>query len=82
MKVGICVLAACLLAASAAANAKIVHRWSPEALAQGKFVAEKTAFVRKEVKQGGGMQVENKHILVKVDYTGKLFQEPYMVAKK
>ena len=54
MKVGICVLAACLLAASAAANAKIVHRWSPEALAQGKFVAEKTAFVRKEVKQGGG----------------------------
>ncbi len=82
MKVGICVLAACLLAASAAANAKIVHRWSPEALAQGKFVAEKTAFVRKEVKQGGGIRVENKHILVKVDYTGKLFQEPYMVAKK
>lgn len=82
MKVGICVLAACLLAASAAANAKIVHRWSPEALAQGKFVAEKTAFVRKEVKQGGRIQVENKHILVKVDYTGKLFQEPYMVAKK
>lgn len=82
MKVGICVLSACLLAASAAANAKIVHRWSPEALAQGKFVAEKTAFVRKEVKQGGGIQVENKHILVKVDYTGKLFQEPYMVAKK
>lgn len=81
MKVGICVLAACLLAASATANAKIVHRWSPEALAQGKFVAEKTAFVRKDVKQEG-IQVENKHILVKVDYTGKLFQEPYMVAKK
>lgn len=81
MKVGTCVLAACLLAASAAANAKIVHRWSPEALAQGKFVAEKTAFVRKEVKQEG-IQVENKHILVKVDYTGKLFHEPYMVAKK
>ena len=60
------------------ANAKFVHRWDADSLSKGKFVPVKTAFVKKEVKVEG-IQIENKHILVKIDYTGKNLHrtEPY-----
>lgn len=62
------------------ANAKFVHRWDTDSLSKGKFVPVKTAFVKKEVKVEG-IQIENKHILVKIDYTGKIFTEPSLIAK-
>ena len=63
-----------------AANAKFIGRWDPAAYAQGKFEIQKTAFVQKEpvVEK---IQIESKHILVKVDYTGKIFRKGYAFAK-
>ena len=63
---------ALMLAFSGTANAKFIGRWDPAAYAQGKFEIQKTAFVQKEpvVEK---IQIESKHILVKVDYTGKIF---------
>ena len=57
---------ALMLAFSGTANAKFIGRWDPAAYAQGKF--EK-------------IQIESKHILVKVDYTGKIFRKGYAFAK-
>ena len=60
------------------ANAKFVHRWDADSLSKGKFVPVKTAFVKKEVKVEG-IQIENKHILVKDRLHGKNLHrtEPY-----
>ena len=57
---------ALMLAFSGTANAKFIGRWDPAAYAQGKFEIQKTAFVQKEpvVEK---IQIESKHILVKVD---------------
>ncbi len=71
---------ALMLAFSGAANAKFIGRWDPAAYAQGKFEIQKTAFVQKApvVEK---IQIESKHILVKVDYTGKIFRKGYAFAK-
>lgn len=79
MKKVLLVLAAGLLAFGTA-NAKFVHRWDADSLFKGKFVPTKTAYVKKEFK-AKGIQIESKHILVKVDYTGKIFPMPSMIAK-
>lgn len=82
MKKAIVLLALGTLTLAGAVNAKIIHRWDPVQLAQGKFVPVKSAFVKKEEIQLTNINVENKHILVKIDYTGKLFTEPRMLARK
>ena len=57
---------ALMLAFSGTANAKFIGRWDPAAYAQGKFEIQKTAFVQKEP-VFEKIQIESKHILVKVD---------------
>ena len=81
MKLKILLLAVVMTGFSFSASAKIVHRWDPQSLSQGKFVVEKTAFIRKEAFEPS-YQIESKHILVKVDYTGKLFLKKTMFAKR
>ena len=76
----LCLMLAAGLLVFGTANAKFVHRWDAEALSKGKFVPTKTAFVKKEVKVEG-IQIENKHILVKIDYTGKVFSQARLLAK-
>lgn len=71
---------ALMLAFSGTANAKFIGRWDPAAYAQGKFEIQKTAFVQKEPVVEI-IQIESKHILVKVDYTGKIFRKGYAFAK-
>lgn len=66
---------------SGAASAKLVGRWDPAAFAQGRYDVQKTAFVKAEVPREG-IQIESKHILVKVDYTGKVFRKDTAFAKK
>lgn len=81
MKAGICVFVASLFLMSISANAKMVHRWDPNALAQGKFVVQKSAIAAKQ-EQKAAEPLKDKRILVKIDYTGKLIKKAVEVAKE
>ena len=67
-------LIALMLAFSGVANAKLVGRWDPAAYAQGKFKFQKTAVIRK-APAPKKINAQKKRVVVKVDYTGKLFQK-------
>ena len=71
---------ALMLAFSGTANAKFIGRWDPAAYAQGKFEIQKQPLFRKNLLLKK-IQIESKHILVKVDYTGKIFRKGYAFAK-
>ena len=81
MKKFVLPVVALLVCFSSAANAKLVGRWDPAAFAQGKYDVQKTAFVKVEAPKPA-IQIESKHILVKVDYTGKIFKSETAFAKK
>lgn len=72
---------ALLVCFSGAANAKLIGRWDPAAFAQGRYDVQKTAFVKVEAPKPA-IQIESKHILVKVDYTGKIFKTESTFAKR
>lgn len=81
MKICAVPLALLLVVFSCSSQAKLVGRWDPAAYENGKFEVQKTAFVKKEVAEER-IKIESKHILVKVDYTGKLFKKDFAYAKK
>ena len=73
-------LIALMLAFSGVANAKLVGRWDPAAYAQGKFKFQKTVVIRKSPSPMN-FHAQKKRVVVKVDYTGKLFQKEVELAE-
>lgn len=73
-------LIALMLAFFGVANAKLIGRWDPAAYAQNQFKVQKTAIVRKApaLKK---LHAQKKRVVVKVDYTGKLFQKEVELAE-
>ena len=81
MKAGTCLLVSTLFFISFSADAKMIHRWDPNALAQGKFVVQKSALATKQERKVAG-PLKDKHVIIKVDYTGKLIKKTVNVAKE
>ncbi len=69
------------LTVAGTADAKLIHRWDPAALAQGKFQPIKTAFVKKEGAKQSASRQEGKRRVVRIHYNGKLSSEPELLAK-
>lgn len=81
MKKTTVLLAVLFMCSVSSIQAKQFFPLNTEALAKGKIEPVKTAFVKKEVKPTG-IQIENKHILVKIDYTGKIYDRRTMFASR
>ena len=73
-------LIALMLAFSGVANAELGGRWAPAAYAQGKFRVQKSAVLRRGAAPEK-IHAQKKRVVVKVDYTGKLFQKEVELAE-